>query len=87
MPPMIYHQRTRSASQEIMKPGMTFTIEPILMMSSNYQYVMWRDGWTISTPGVPSCQWEHIILVTDTGHEILTLREGETSPFKEAKKV
>jgi methionyl aminopeptidase len=65
-----------------MKPGMAFTIEPILMMSGNYQYVMWRDGWTISAPGVPSAQWEHIILVTDQGHEILTLREGETNPLE-----
>jgi methionyl aminopeptidase len=65
-----------------MKPGMAFTIEPILMMSGNYQYVMWRDGWTISAPGVPSAQWEHIILVTDAGHEILTLRDGETNPLE-----
>jgi len=64
---------------------MAFTIEPILMMSGNYQYVMWRDNWTISTPGVPSCQWEHIILVTVEGREILTLREGETSPFESKK--
>lgn len=43
---------------------------------------MWKDKWTITAPGVPSCQWEHIVLITDTGYEILTLREGETSPFE-----
>ncbi len=69
-----------------MRPGMAFTIEPILMMSDNYRYVMWKDNWTISAPGVPSAQWEHIILITEEGREILTLREGETSPFSEEKK-
>lgn len=66
-----------------MLPGMAFTIEPILMMSNKFQYIMWKDNWTISAPGVPSCQWEHIVLITEEGYEILTLREGEVSPFKE----
>jgi len=64
-----------------MLPGMAFTIEPILMMSGNFRYLQFRDGWTYQAPGVPSCQWEHIILVTESGHEILTLREGETNPL------
>lgn len=38
-----------------MRPGMAFTIEPILMMSKNFKYVTWNDNWTISAPGVPSC--------------------------------
>ncbi|CDW77276.1 methionine aminopeptidase [Stylonychia lemnae] len=81
MPPMVYHNKTRSSSKQVMKPGMAFTIEPILMMKKNFNYVQWRDNWTISTNGVPSCQWEHIILVTEEGHEILTIREGETNPL------
>lgn len=64
-----------------MEPGMAFTIEPILMMNGKYKYIMWNDGWTIHTPGCPSTQWEHIILITEEGNEILTLREGEVSPF------
>ena len=64
-----------------MKPGMMFTIEPILMMKDRYGYTQWNDGWTIQAPGMPSAQWEHIILVTEDGYEILTLREGETDPF------
>jgi methionyl aminopeptidase len=83
MPPLIYHHKTRESTKREMLPGMAFTIEPILMMKGGYQYVMWKDNWTISTQnGVPSCQWEHIILVTEEGHEILTLREGETNPLQ-----
>ena len=65
MSPMIYHHKSKSYTRKEMLPGMAFTIEPILMMNDNYRYVMWKDGWTISTPGVPSCQWEHIILITE----------------------
>lgn len=88
MAPMIYHHKTRLASKEEMRPGMAFTIEPIIMITHKYQYMMWKDNWTVTAPGVPSCQWEHIILVTeeDPGYEILTLREGEVSPFAEKNK-
>ena len=81
MPPLIYHHKTKESTKKEMLPGMAFTIEPILMMKPQFQYYMWKDNWTISTNGVPSCQWEHIILVTEEGYEILTLREGEVSPF------
>ena len=59
---------------------MAFTIEPILMLHSRFGYIQWEDGWTIHAPGVPSCQWEHIVLITEEGHEILTKREGEVFP-------
>jgi hypothetical protein len=49
MAPMVYHHRTPNATKAEMLPGMAFTIEPIIMMSDRYQYVMWKDGWTIST--------------------------------------
>jgi len=52
---MIYHNKTRSSSKQEMRPGMAFTIEPILMMKKDFRYVQWRDNWTISTNGVPSC--------------------------------
>ena len=39
MSPMVYHHKTKSASKAEMRPGMAFTIEPILMMSNDYQYV------------------------------------------------
>ena len=85
MPPMVYHNKSAHSSKAEMLPGMAFTIEPIVMMSDNYRYIMWKDNWTISTPGVPSAQWEHIILITEDGHEILTLREGETHPLLDKK--
>lgn len=61
---------------------MAFTIEPILMMNNSFYYTQFRDGWTVQAPGCPSAQWEHIILITEEGHEILTLRDGETNPLK-----
>ena len=64
-----------------MKPGMAFTIEPILMMDKEYKTLLGDDKWTIHAPGQVSCQWEHIILITENGYEILTLREGEKDPI------
>ena len=58
-----------------MKPGMCFTIEPILAEGKNEIYI-WNDNWTASTvDGSWSAQIEHQILITDKGHEILTLCE------------
>ena len=57
----------------VMQPGMTFTIEPMLTLGS-IDYTIWADGWTVVTQdGRRSAQFEHTVLVTDTGHEILTL--------------
>ena len=39
----------------------------------------------MQAPGNPSCQWEHIVVITEEGHEILTMREGETMPFDTLK--
>ena len=47
MPPLVYHHKTRNCSKAEMVPGMAFTIEPILMMSSKFNYVEWDDKWTI----------------------------------------
>lgn len=84
LPPLVHHYREKDSSKAEMKPGMAFTIEPILMLSGRFGYIQWNDNWTVQAPGVPSAQWEHIILITeeDPGYEILTLREGETSPFQ-----
>ena len=52
--------------------GMTFTIEPMLTLGT-YDYDMWEDGWTVVTKDRRlSAQFEHTILVTQTGSEILT---------------
>jgi methionyl aminopeptidase len=53
-------------------PGMTFTIEPMLNLGT-HEWVMWDDGWTVVTAdGRPSAQFEHTLLVTADGAEILT---------------
>jgi len=57
----------------VMEPGMTFTIEPMLTLGS-ISYEVWKDGWTAVTKDRRrTAQFEHTILVTDDGHEILTL--------------
>jgi len=64
-----------------MKPGMCFTIEP-MVNAGRYESVQDEDdGWTAYTiDGKNTAQWEHTILVTETGCEVLTLREGENFP-------
>jgi methionyl aminopeptidase len=57
----------------VMVPGLTFTIEPMLTLGT-YDWDMWPDGWTILTKDRRwSAQFEHTVVVTDTGVEILTL--------------
>ena len=57
----------------VIQSGMTFTIEPMLNLGT-HEWQMWDDGWTVVTrDGRRSAQFEHTILVTDTGNEILTL--------------
>jgi methionyl aminopeptidase len=57
----------------IMEPGMTFTIEPMITMGA-YQHQLWTDGWTaVTIDRRRTAQFEHTLLVTDDGAEILTL--------------
>ncbi len=57
----------------VLETGMTFTIEPMLTLGT-YDYDMWDDGWTVVTKDRSwTAQFEHTILVTDSGSEILTL--------------
>ena len=64
-----------------LQPGMTFTIEPMINLGTNETKSL-SDGWTVVTKdGKLSAQWEHTILLTETGFEILTLREEEKSYF------
>lgn len=56
-----------------MEAGMTFTIEPMLTLGT-IEYDQWPDGWTVVTKDrARTAQFEHTILVTDTGAEVLTL--------------
>lgn len=62
-------------------PGMTFTIEPMVNAGKRFLKVL-PDGWTVVTKDHSlSAQWEHTLLVTETGVEILTLRKEEQSTF------
>ena len=57
----------------LLEAGMTFTIEPMLTLGS-IDYVIWDDRWTVVTRDLKrTAQFEHTLLVTDTGAEILTL--------------
>ena len=56
----------------IMEPGMTFTIEPMITLGT-HTYDTWADGWTVATKDRKwTAQFEHTILVTEDGVEILT---------------
>ena len=56
-----------------LSPGMTFTIEPMINAGTREGYVDSKDHWTARTmDGKPSAQWEHTLLITENGHEILT---------------
>ena len=62
-----------------LEPGMTFTIEPMINAGKRHVRLL-PDGWTVITKDHSlSAQWEHTILVTDTGHEVLTLGAAERS--------
>lgn len=56
----------------LMAPGMIFTIEPMVNMGTDEIYTDEEDEWTVRTvDGLPSAQWEVMVLVTDTGCEVL----------------
>ena len=69
--PYIFH--CRNNEQGTCEPGLVFTIEPMLVEGSN-EVEIWGDKWTVTTCDGGRCaQFEHTVLVTDTGVEILTL--------------
>jgi methionyl aminopeptidase len=64
----------------VLRPGMTFTIEPMISLGT-WQYRMWDDDWTaVTADGKRTAQFEHTILVTDDGFEVLTGGDGAVSP-------
>jgi methionyl aminopeptidase len=72
--PSIPHAPTRQARQERLDPGICFTIEPMINTGSRYSVEDKKDGWTVRTKdGGLSAQFEHTILMTETGPEILTV--------------
>jgi methionyl aminopeptidase len=70
-PTILHYDEPRANT--IMEPGMTFTVEPMLSLGGT-DWEAWDDDWTILTKdGSWVAQWEHSIVVTDDGAEILTL--------------
>jgi methionyl aminopeptidase len=62
----------------VLQPGMTFTIEPMINEGTRYNKVL-PDGWTVVTKDRKlSAQWEHMVAVTETGVDVLTLSPGES---------
>ncbi|MDA7748445.1 type I methionyl aminopeptidase [Gammaproteobacteria bacterium] len=74
--PQILHYGIKNTGMRL-EEGMTFTIEPMIN-SGKYKTKLLNDGWTVVTQDHSlSAQWEHTILVTSNGYEILTLRDEE----------
>ncbi len=70
-----------AASTFAIRPGQTFTVEPMINQGT-WKHRSWDDGWTAVTADLRrSAQYEHTILVTETGVEILTLKPGQPQPF------
>jgi methionyl aminopeptidase len=66
----------------VLEPGMCFTIEP-MVNAGKRSIKLLPDGWTVVTKDRSlSAQWEHTILVTQGGHEVLTLRQEECDEAK-----
>ncbi len=62
----------------ILRPGMTFTIEPMINAGKRHVKLL-SDGWTVITKDRRlSAQWEHTLAVTEDGYEVFTLRKDET---------
>jgi methionyl aminopeptidase len=73
--PSIPHYYTADAST-IMQPGMTFTIEPMITMGT-WREKMWDNGWTaVTADGRRTAQFEHTLVVTDDGADVLTVALG-----------
>ena len=78
MPQVLHYDDGRIKKSPILEPGMTFTIEPMINLGGYEVITSSLDGWTVKTKDRSlSAQWEHTILVTENGYEVLTLREGE----------
>jgi methionyl aminopeptidase len=74
--PQVLHYGERGQGMELVS-GMTFTVEPMVNVGKRHVRLL-PDGWTVITKDHSlSAQWEHTVLVTDTGFEVLTLGAAE----------
>lgn len=71
------HHYDEPRNRAVLRPGMSFTIEPMLTEGMP-EVGLWDDGWTIATvDGLPSAQFEHTVLVTEDGVEVLTVTDPD----------
>ena len=76
--PQVLHYGERGTGMELV-PGMTITVEPMVNAGKRHVKLL-NDGWTVVTKDHSlSAQWEHTVLVTESGHEVLTLGEDDRS--------
>jgi methionyl aminopeptidase len=74
-PQVLHYGQPDTGTQ--LREGMTFTIEPMINAGKRHVQLM-KDGWTVVTKDHSlSAQWEHTVLVTSDGHEVLTLGAAE----------
>ena len=74
MAPQVPHYYDRRLTTRV-QPGMTFTIEPMITLGA-WEHQLWDDDWTaVTVDGSRTAQFEHTLLVTDDGAEILTVAE------------
>jgi methionyl aminopeptidase len=77
--PQVLHYFDPDSPDVILKPGMIFTIEPMINAGKRHIKLL-PDKWTVVTKDHSlSAQWEHTLLVTETGVEVLTIREEEVA--------
>ncbi len=80
-PPNVSHVPTREAKSLRIEPGLCFTIEPMINGGSKKTIEDQRDGWTVRTSdGKVSAQFEHTLLMTEAGVEILTTTKNGPQP-------
>lgn len=83
--PQVVHIGRRGFGEK-MKPGMTFTIEPMINIGTAKTVLSKVDGWTVRTADSKlSAQWEHTVLVTESGVEVLTLSAEEQRELAEGR--
>ena len=77
--PQVLHYG-KAGSGEVLEPGLIFTIEPMIN-AGRREIRQLADGWTVVTRDHSlSAQWEHSVLVTDRGYEVLTISDGMPAP-------
>lgn len=77
--PQVVHYK--NTDNTVLRPSMCFTIEPMINAGRHQTVLDKDDGWTVTTiDGKNSAQYEHTLLVTETGVEVLTLRSEEDFP-------